>query len=247
MPASSDSGATWWRDAVVYEWDPRRLRAVIDAGLAALEPVGAPATWVLSSHDETRHVTRFGRMKGGAAIMAFDSAAPAADLALGLRRARAAALLTLALPGPADIYQGEELGLPEVDDLPDEALQDPTWERTGRTVRGRDGCRVSLPWEGDHPPYGFTADGVLHLRRRPCTRLPLSWCDAGEAAPRHPAGCHVVLVMRDRRSFVPGAITRVMRGAGAPGYRPGTEATDGARSYGMHHTVMPGFRMDAPA
>jgi alpha-glucosidase len=103
MPASSDSGATWWRDAVVYEWDPRRLRAVIDAGLAALEPVGAPATWVLSSHDETRHVTRFGRMKGGAAIMAFDSAAPAADLALGLRRARAAALLTLALPGPAYI------------------------------------------------------------------------------------------------------------------------------------------------
>jgi alpha-glucosidase len=152
---------------------------VIDASLAALEPVGAPATWVLSSHDETRHVTRFGRARTAAATMGFDGAAGPADPALGLRRARAAALLTLALPGSAYLYQGEELGLPEVEDLPEEALQDPTWERSGHTARGRDGCRVPLPWEGDRPPYGF-APG----RARPWLPQPPGWAAVTAAAQR---------------------------------------------------------------
>ncbi len=150
-------------------WDAAALRAVVDGTLAALAPVGAPATWVLSSHDETRHVTRFGRAHSGAAVMGFDAGAPA-DLVLGLRRARAAALLTLALPGSAYLYQGEELGLPEVEDLPEDALQDPTWERSGRTARGRDGCRVPLPWSGDRPPFGFAPDGVT-----PWLPQPPSW------------------------------------------------------------------------
>jgi alpha-glucosidase len=148
-------------DYLTAPWEAGRLRAVIDASLAALAGVGAPATWVLSSHDETRHVTRFGRAFtgagfGGAAVPAMPS-----DLELGRRRARAAALLTLALPGSAYVYQGEELGLPEVEDLPEEALQDPTWERSGHTERGRDGCRVPLPWSGDRPPFGFSPDGVV--------------------------------------------------------------------------------------
>ncbi|SHG47989.1 glycoside hydrolase family 13 protein [Geodermatophilus nigrescens] len=146
-------------DYLKAPWDAGALRRVVDGTLAALAPVGAPATWVLSSHDETRHVTRFGRAHSGAAVMGFDAAGPA-DLALGLRRARAAALLTLALPGGAYLYQGEELGLPEVEDLPADALQDPTWERSGRTARGRDGCRVPLPWSGERPPFGFAPDGV---------------------------------------------------------------------------------------
>ncbi|MGY1673743.1 glycoside hydrolase family 13 protein [Geodermatophilus sp. SYSU D00710] len=156
-------------DYLKAPWDAGALRAVVDGTLAALAPVGAPATWVLSSHDETRHVTRFGRARSGAAVMGFDDAAPT-DLGLGLRRARAAALLTLALPGGAYLYQGEELGLPEVEDLPEEALQDPTWERSGRTARGRDGCRVPLPWSGDRPPFGFAPDGVA-----PWLPQPPSW------------------------------------------------------------------------
>ncbi|MGY1704996.1 glycoside hydrolase family 13 protein [Geodermatophilus sp. SYSU D00697] len=163
-------------DYLKAPWDARSLRAVVDGTLAALQPVGAPATWVLSSHDETRHVTRFGRAHSGAATMGFDPAAPA-DLALGLRRARAAALLTLALPGGAYLYQGEELGLPEVEDLPEEVLQDPTWERSGHTARGRDGCRVPLPWAGDSPPFGFTADGV-----QPWLPQPAAWRDLTVAA-----------------------------------------------------------------
>jgi alpha-glucosidase len=159
-------------------WDADGLRAAIDGTLSALAPVGAPPTWVLSSHDETRHVTRFGRAASGAGTMGFDASSPT-HLALGLRRARAAALLTLALPGGAYLYQGEELGLPEVEDLPEEVLQDPTWERSGHTARGRDGCRVPLPWSGERPPFGFTADGV-----RPWLPQPESWRELTVAAQR---------------------------------------------------------------
>lgn len=120
-------------------WSADSLRASVDASIAALAEVGAPATWVLSNHDVVRHVTRYG----------------GDDLELGTRRARAATLMMLALPGSAYIYQGEELGLPEVIDLPDELRQDPTHHRSGGTRRGRDGCRVPLPWSGTAPPFGF--------------------------------------------------------------------------------------------
>ncbi|MGW0576084.1 alpha-amylase family glycosyl hydrolase, partial [Streptomyces sp. NPDC002920] len=132
-----------------------RLREVIDRTITDLATVGAPATWVLSNHDETRHVTRYGRAHTGVTTPTRDQGHPT-DLALGTRRARAAALLMLALPGSAYIYQGEELGLYEVENLPESALQDPTWKRSGHTVRGRDGCRVPLPWTGDTPPFGFS-------------------------------------------------------------------------------------------
>ncbi|MDX6352536.1 MAG: alpha-glucosidase [Streptomyces sp.] len=135
-------------------WDAPRLRAAIDDTLAAHAPVGAPATWVLANHDVTRTVTRYGRADTG-----FDFATKAhgipTDLALGTRRARAAALLTLALPGSVYLYQGEELGLPEVEDIPADRLQDPMYFRSGGTDPGRDGCRVPLPWSGTAPPYGF--------------------------------------------------------------------------------------------
>jgi len=156
-------------DFLKAPWDAAALRAVVDGTLSVLGGVGAPATWVLSSHDETRHVTRFGRAASAARTMGFDDAAPC-DVALGRRRARAAALLVLALPGGAYLYQGEELGLPEVEDLPEHVLQDPTWERSGRTARGRDGCRVPLPWSGQAPPFGFAPHGV-----QPWLPQPADW------------------------------------------------------------------------
>ncbi|MBO9579224.1 MAG: DUF3459 domain-containing protein, partial [Microbacteriaceae bacterium] len=85
------------------------------------------------------------------------------DPVLGLRRARAATALMLALPGGAYLYQGEELGLPEVIELPDSARQDPTWFRTNGRKYGRDGCRVPLPWEPDAPAYGFSPSGASWL------------------------------------------------------------------------------------
>jgi alpha-glucosidase len=81
------------------------------------------------------------------------------DLALGTRRARAAALLTLALPGSVYVYQGEELGLWEVQDIPADMRQDPIWRRSSGADPGRDGSRVPLPWEGTQPPFGFSPPG----------------------------------------------------------------------------------------
>jgi alpha-glucosidase len=143
---------------------------------------------VLSSHDETRHLTRFGRAYTGAGLGGAAVPTSPVDLAVGLRRARAAALLTLALPGSAYLYQGEELGLPEVEDLPEDALQDPTWERSGHSDRGRDGCRVPLPWSGDRPPYGFTADGVA-----PWLPQPPDWTALTVAAQDADGGSTVSL------------------------------------------------------
>ncbi|MEU9758584.1 glycoside hydrolase family 13 protein [Streptomyces sp. NPDC047985] len=136
------------------DWDADALREVIDTSLAAMRPVGAPATWVLSNHDVTRHATRFANPPGlGTQIRT------PGDRELGLRRARAATLLMLALPGSAYVYQGEELGLPDVTDLPDEVRQDPSFFRAEGQDGFRDGCRVPIPWTRDGGSYGFGSGG----------------------------------------------------------------------------------------
>ncbi|MFF1837868.1 glycoside hydrolase family 13 protein [Streptomyces sp. NPDC058231] len=134
-------------------WDAGLLRSAIDDTLAEHASVGAPATWVLCNHDVTRTVTRYGRGDTGFDFAAKTFGTPT-DLALGTRRARAAALLSLALPGAAYLYQGEELGLPEAD-IPRDRIQDPMHFRSGGTDPGRDGCRVPLPWAAHAPYAGF--------------------------------------------------------------------------------------------
>jgi alpha-glucosidase len=155
-------------DFLLAPWDATQMRRVIDTTTAAIQEVGAPATWVLSNHDVIRHVTRYGRAEG--TQMAPAGAVPT-DLELGTRRARAAALLILALPGNAYVYQGDELGLWEVEDLPESALQDPVWERSGHQRRGRDGCRVPLPWSGEAAPFGFSPPGS----KAPWLPQPAAW------------------------------------------------------------------------
>ncbi|MEU6205794.1 alpha-amylase family glycosyl hydrolase [Micromonospora musae] len=136
-------------------WTAPAQYAVITRSLEATDSVGAPTTWVLSNHDVVRHASRLGLPVGTPRPNGIGIGDPQPDAALGLRRARAATLLMLALPGSAYLYQGEELGLPEHTTMPDEARQDPTWARSGHTQRGRDGCRVPIPWEADAPSYGF--------------------------------------------------------------------------------------------
>ncbi|MEU5095914.1 glycoside hydrolase family 13 protein [Streptomyces sp. NPDC020996] len=138
-------------------WDADELRRVIASSLRTAGTVGASATWVLSNHDVVRHASRLMLPPGTDenAWLLSGGHAPAVDGAAGLRRARAATLLMLALPGSAYLYQGEELGLPEVADLPAEVLHDPIWEQTGHVRKGRDGCRVPLPWTTTGPSYGF--------------------------------------------------------------------------------------------
>ncbi|MEZ0448957.1 glycoside hydrolase family 13 protein [Cellulomonas sp. ICMP 17802] len=158
-------------DFMARPWDAKQLRESIDITLAAHGPVGAPATWVLSNHDVTRPVTRYGRDDTSFAFTAKRFGTPT-DLTVGLRRARAAALLTAALPGSLYIYQGDELGLPEVEDLPLAVLQDPMHFRSEGVDPGRDGCRVPLPWSGSTSPYGFSPDGST---ARPWLPQPAAW------------------------------------------------------------------------
>ena len=146
------------------DWKAPALKRVISESIEAFGGVGAPATWVLSNHDVVRHASRLALTADspqGAGIGPDSPGKP--DPVLGLRRARAATALMLALPGSAYIYQGEELGLPEDMELPDESRQDPTWFRTNGEKYGRDGCRVPIPWESDKPAYGFNSTGASWL------------------------------------------------------------------------------------
>jgi alpha-glucosidase len=144
-------------------WSAPALRATIDESLAANHAVDATTTWVQSNHDVVRHATRFGQSDPTRWVNGIGPHDPQPDQQLGLRRARAIALLTLALPGSAYIYQGEELGLPDHTTLPADVRQDPTFIRTGGAEIGRDGCRVPLPWRADAPAFGFNETGASWL------------------------------------------------------------------------------------
>ena len=146
-------------DFLACPWEAGRMRASIESALTTHAPLDAPATWVLSNHDVTRPVTRYGRDDTSFSFEAKREGTPT-DLERGTRRARAAALLAMALPGSLYVYQGEELGLPEVEDIPHDRRQDPMWHRSGGIDPGRDGCRIPLPWAGDRPPYGFSGNGA---------------------------------------------------------------------------------------
>jgi alpha-glucosidase len=146
-------------DFLACPWEPARLRRSIESSLATHARLDAPTTWVISNHDVTRPATRYGRADTSFSFEAKRNGTPT-DLDRGTRRARAAALLSMALPGSFYVYQGEELGLPEVEDIPADRKRDPMVFRSGGIDPGRDGCRVPLPWFGDAPPYGFSADGV---------------------------------------------------------------------------------------
>ncbi|WP_448072352.1 glycoside hydrolase family 13 protein [Georgenia yuyongxinii] len=148
---------------LVARWDAHALRGVIASSLRANDEVGAPTTWVLSNHDVVRHASRLGLERTGKGPNGIGPQDPQPDAALGLRRARAATLLMLALPGSAYVYQGEELGLPEHTALPDAVRQDPAFFRTRGAEKGRDGCRVPLPWEADAPGFGFSPTGTTWL------------------------------------------------------------------------------------
>lgn len=161
-------------DLLQADFDAAQFRQIITDNLAQAAAAGSSTTWVLSNHDVVRHPTRYGLpprgdapVKQGADWIIAGGPLDRIDLSRGLRRARAATLLLLALPGSAYLYQGEELGLGEVADIPDAQRQDPTFHRTSPGQRtldglGRDGCRVPLPWAGSGPSLGFGTNGA-HL------------------------------------------------------------------------------------
>lgn len=142
-------------------WTADEFTRIIRLSIDAATEHGSSSTWALSNHDVMRHATRYGLPLGVNfdEWMMTDGTTPELDRELGLARARAATLLILALPGSTYLYQGEELGLYEVADLPREVLQDPIWERDGHRRKGRDGCRVPLPWKSEGSSFGFGSNG----------------------------------------------------------------------------------------
>ena len=139
-------------------WNAAEYRRIVEESISGARSVGTVATWVLSNHDVVRQVSALGLPADvdPKVWVTSNGTEPPADLDLGTRRARAAILLSLGLPGSAYLYQGEELGLPEVADLPAEVLEDPKWERTKHKEKGRDGCRVPLPWTVGGASAGFS-------------------------------------------------------------------------------------------
>jgi alpha-glucosidase len=185
-------------------WDPAQLRTSIGETLAGHRPVRAAPTWVLCNHDVTRTVTRYGR-EDSSFLHARTFEVPT-DLRLGHRRARAAALLTAALPGSLYVYQGDELGLPEVEDLAPADRQDPVFRRTQGADPGRDGCRVPLPWSPEGSTFGFSSDGDA----RAWLPQPASWAELSVASQDHdPASMlnlyRVMLGLRRRIPALAGA------------------------------------------
>ena len=147
------------------QWDASSLRSVINESMDAFGGVGAPGTWVISNHYVIRHASRFGlnAPTEGQPTGIGPKTPDKPNEVMGLRIARAATTMMLALPGSAYVYQGEELGLPEVIDIPDDLRQDPTFFRTQGERYGRDGCRVPVPWEANAPAYGFNSTGSSWL------------------------------------------------------------------------------------
>ncbi|GAA2010247.1 glycoside hydrolase family 13 protein [Catenulispora yoronensis] len=180
-------------DLMAQPWDSAAFRAstqralqALDAVAAGPEPAGSLA-WVLNSHDAHRSVSRYG-LTHAEPVKSPDEMADVlrprgrVDISLGQARARAALLFQLALPGAAYLYQGEELGLPEVMDLPDDARQDPIWTRSAGQEHGRDGCRVPLPWAGDDPPFGFSPAGARQAPWLPQPQWFASYAQDRQAA-----------------------------------------------------------------
>lgn len=155
-------------DLLQARWDVAEFSKIIAENLELSKQSGASSTWVFSNHDVIRHPTRYGLADDGSSSddippsagqrwLAAGGPADEEDRVLGLARAKAATVLALALPGSAYLYQGEELGLPEVADIPADRRQDPTFFRTEGEQIGRDGCRVPLPWTPDGPSFGFSS------------------------------------------------------------------------------------------
>jgi alpha-glucosidase len=147
------------------KWEAKELKELIQRSIDSLKEVDAPSSWVFNNHDVVRSVDRFdlGLGLSGGTTLERQGDPSKLNLARGRKRARAGALLMLALPGGAYIYQGEELALPEARDIPEDRLTDPRWAMSGFTDRGRDGCRVPLPWKSNSAgAFGFSENSKLN-------------------------------------------------------------------------------------
>ncbi len=161
-------------DLLEADFNPQHFYEIVTHNLELAQQSDSSSTWVLSNHDVVRHPTRYGlptvgrteegkpAERQGGAWLHSGGVEPELDRGRGLRRARAATLFMLGLPGSSYLYQGEELGLHEVVEIPPEQRQDPRFINTDGEDVGRDGCRVPLPWTAEGTSLGFGSNGA-HL------------------------------------------------------------------------------------
>ena len=216
-------------DLLLNPWDAASIRQAIGDQLLLLDERQIVPTWTLNNHDCQRIVTRLGRADAtephsysGNPMVYTD--APV-DEHVGRRRARAQIAMLLALPGSVYLYQGEELGLPEVLDLPADARQDPVFARTGGAEIGRDGCRVPIPWTTD--PAGSHGFSPPHGNAPPWLPQPEGWGGLALDAQRGVAGSmfehyRELLALRRRLAVPQGASAELVDvGDGLVGVRRG--------------------------
>ncbi len=179
-------------------WKADEIKAKIDNSMAALVEVGAPPSWVFNNHDVVRSIDRLdlGLTNNGESTFTRQGDPAKFNIARGTLRAKSATLMTLALPGGTYLYQGEELGLPEVRDLPEDRLTDPRWKMSGYKDRGRDGCRVPLPWKSEPTGgFGFSTNDLLELDQ---AWLPMSpWMGNFSAESQDGAAGSTLTMYRD--------------------------------------------------
>jgi alpha-glucosidase len=152
-------------DLMLSPWVPAHVKNFVDTYVTDVMQHGGALAWTLNNHDTHRSVTRYGRADAATAEswtgnnLVYTNTA--VDQALGERRSRAMTVFTAGLPGSFFLYQGEELGLPEVLDIPDDRRQDPIFHRTYGNEKGRDGCRVPLPWTKNRSTnHGFSSGEI---------------------------------------------------------------------------------------
>ncbi|WP_432561382.1 glycoside hydrolase family 13 protein [Kineococcus sp. SYSU DK003] len=234
---------------MAFEFDPLHVawregpwRRVVERGLAVAELTGAPSAWALTNHDVVRQVTRYARSQppehGSNVSERARWGSEVPDYALGRRRARAAFLLTAALPGLVYVFNGEELGLEEVEDIPAERRLDPIHHRSGGVDPGRDGSRVPLPWSGERPPFGFSPPGAPE----PWLPQPAAWAALTYAAQDDDPDSTLNLyraALAGRRELLAGAGPLVWREApdGVLAFDRGT--TSVWVNFGPHDVALP--------
>ena len=151
-------------DLLLADFDASTYREIVTRNIDAAKRYGSSSTWVFSNHDLVRPATRYG-LPIGTDLVAFKNSngtSASLDIVRGINASIAAQMFALALPGCTYLYQGEELGLPEALEIPEEQIQDPQFLKNNKLDKGRDGCRVPLPWSKSAPSFGFGSGGA-HL------------------------------------------------------------------------------------
>ena len=162
--SSEELGQCFNFELLDASFNASEFKVIIDRALLSAKKNGSSSTWCLNNHDQMRPATKFGLLPTVDRIRWKNSGGKTnpLDEKLGIQSAIAASMLIMALPGCTYIYQGEELGLHEVLDIPEDQIQDPQYLRNHKVDKGRDGCRVPLPWTKSGSSFGF-GDGGSHL------------------------------------------------------------------------------------